>query len=91
MPAGWGRERKEGRRRHQVERVARGEGGVDIAEGSGEAQHLQLCRPQLQEDGRPHERWQSPRPRERGRWLARTQHSGGGAMMQRVRRGAATQ
>lgn len=34
-----------------MERVARGEGGVDVAEGSGEAQHLQLRRPQRQEDG----------------------------------------
>lgn len=36
---------------NQVERVARGEGGVDVAEGGGEAQHLQLRRPQRHEDG----------------------------------------
>lgn len=36
---------------YQVERVARGEGGVDVAEGSGEAQNFQLRRPQCHEDG----------------------------------------
>jgi len=53
-----GEERKAGRRRqaapaaaYQVERVPGGEGGVDVAEGSGEAQHLQLRRPQCHEDG----------------------------------------
>ena len=35
----------------QVERVAGGDGGVDVAEGGGEAQHLQLRRPQRHQDG----------------------------------------
>jgi hypothetical protein len=38
-------------RSNQVERVARGEGGVDVAECGGEAYHLQLRRPQRHEDG----------------------------------------
>jgi hypothetical protein len=36
---------------YQVERVARGDGGADVAEGGGEAQHLQLRRPQRHQDG----------------------------------------
>ena len=62
--------REEGKPTHQVERVARGEGGVDVAEGGGEAEHLELRRAQRHEDGhrvicsaaQGHSRWSVSRP-----------------------------